>query len=242
LTEDNLISYRLPNSQAVHLRASARTLDGSFIPETSPIDLDIAAVVKAARANGTGLIVQVPEGQVIEHNEDAIALDEDDVMFVSPAEPYGTCYFPNRYLADENGLHGRRGDLVDSLVQAIQPRVGEHESLIVGIGYPVAIAQALRQRGTNEINVESGNIGGVPLDGSGFGFNISPCERISQLVMFQRIWSGDIDHALLGIGEIDAQGCINIAKLNANYNGVGGFIDISQSLKKSPFVHRQSHV
>ncbi len=235
LSDNNRISYRLPQSQAVLLRASGQTTNGSIVPEMEPIDLDIPRVVAAARANGTRLIIQVPPGPPVPEQSTAIPLQDGDRVFVAPRELHTTCFFPNRYLLDENAIHGRTGALVNDLVKRITPRLSPKESLIVGIGYPVAIAQAVRTKGGYQINVESGNINGVPLDGPGFGFNIAPEKRISQLDMFERIWSADIQHAILGLGEIDKRGAINIAKLGPNYNGVGGFVDISQSLKKVTF-------
>jgi propionate CoA-transferase len=232
---DGAIAYSLPACQAVFLRGAGMTSCGRIVPETEPIDLDVSAVADAAQKRNTRRIFQVPAGRILERSRFSIELAADDFVFHAPPQLHSTCFFPDRYLASPSTLHSRGGQTVDRMAERLMERTLPRERLIVGIGYPVAISQRLPSELDTEINVESGNIGGTPLDGSGFGRNVDPKSRISQLQMFERIWSGDIDHAILGVGEIDVSGVINIAKLGGNLNGVGGFVDISQSLKKISF-------
>ncbi|MDV4169581.1 hypothetical protein [Rhodovulum sp. FJ3] len=230
-----LLTYHLPQSQAVFLRAAGRTAGGAIVAETDPVDLDACAVAKAAHARGARLFIQVPAGVILPDTIQIIETTDSDLVFDAPTDLHTLGFFPNRYLRPEAAPHGRRGAIVDRLGAQILPRIADGDQLIVGIGLPVAVLQTLDGRHRGTVNVESGNIGGTPLDGTGFGYNIGADRRISQLQMFERIWSGAVNHAVLGIGAKDANGTMNVARLGKNLNGVGGFIDISQSLPKISF-------
>jgi len=240
VTPNISLEYRLPESQAVFLRGAGLTKNGEVIPETVPIDLDVKAIAASASRRGAKLVFQVPEGVTLPRTSEAIAPDQNVIIFEAPRALHSVCYFPTRYLSsDVSGLQGRKGAVVDGLVKQLNERVCKNERVIVGIGYPVACIQLLDPELNIELNIESGNIGGVPIDGSGFGYNFKSQKRISQLKMFERVWLGEIEHAILGIGDIDHDGGINVARLGDSINGVGGFVDISQSLRKITFCSPQ---
>lgn len=59
--------------------------------------------------------------------------------------------------------------------------------------------------------------------------------------MFERVWSGGIEHAILGVGQsADGVGIniADIANLGGAVFGVGGFVDIVQSVQKITFCNR----
>ena len=49
------------------------------------------------------------------------------------------------------------------------------------------------------------------------------------------IYNGGVDVAYLSFAEVDAVGNVNVSKFGDKMNGCGGFIDISQTVKRIVF-------
>lgn len=107
----------------------------------------------------------------------------------------------------------------------------------LGIGTPEYLSHvALEENKTNfTLTVESGAFGGYPAGGLSFGASISPQAILEQSTQFDFYDGGGIDIAFLGFGEVDSNGNVNVGKLGEKINGVGGFINISQTSKKLVF-------
>jgi hypothetical protein len=83
--------------------------------------------------------------------------------------------------------------------------------------------------------IEQGPIGGIPASGALFGVSEHPEAIISSTSQFDTFSARIIDVAVLGMGELDVQGNVNVSKLGGKVIGPGGFIDIVHGAKKIVF-------
>ena len=99
-----------------------------------------------------------------------------------------------------------------------------------GIGIPALIPR-IATFGESQISVESGLIGGLPLEGLSFGHVDNPLIELSQLNLFSMYEAQGIDTTFLGFVEIDKQGHVNASRIGNSWTGIGGFLNIAYSAK-----------
>ncbi|MDI6871794.1 MAG: CoA-transferase [Bacillota bacterium] len=116
---------------------------------------------------------------------------------------------------------------------------GREGLLNLGIGISDGVLTAARELGISHkliSTIESGVIGGRPARDLDFGAAINPEAIIDMVDMFAIYNGGGLNTAVLGMGQADRAGNVNVTKFSARSPGAGGFIDISQGAKKVIFT------
>ena len=109
----------------------------------------------------------------------------------------------------------------------------------LGIGMPGGIGSVADEEGISDLftlSVECGPLGGVPLGGIDFGACVDP-EAMYRMADTLLLYAGGaLDMAVLGFAEVDRFGNVNAHSFNGRTVGAGGFIDITQRVKKLCFI------
>ena len=109
----------------------------------------------------------------------------------------------------------------------------------LGIGMPQTVAAVAAEENVADqitLSIESGVLGGVPLQGLGIGATINPEAMYKMPDILDIYDGGGLDMSVLGLAEIDTYGNVNVSKFNGHVVGPGGFIDISRNTPKVIFV------
>ena len=106
----------------------------------------------------------------------------------------------------------------------------------LGLGMPQNVGNIMEEEGvSHDITLisESGSIGGVPAVGSDFGAHyniIASCDQGDHFNLFD---GEGLDCAGFGLSEVDPTGSMNTNLLNGTLLGVGGFMNIISTARKS---------
>lgn len=109
----------------------------------------------------------------------------------------------------------------------------------LGIGIPSGVASVANEEGLashTTLSLESGPVGGVPLEGMGFAAAMNPETIYNIADTFDLYDGGVLDMAFLGAAEIDESGNVNVSKFGDRCTGPGGFINISQNTPRVYFL------
>lgn len=104
----------------------------------------------------------------------------------------------------------------------------------LGFGMPDGVATVAREQGrlaSLHTTMDHGHHGGEAYHGALFGFVRGGEARIDSPTQFDFYSGGGIDVAVLGFGECDGEGNVNVSRLGGNVIGPGGFIDIAQNAR-----------
>lgn len=119
---------------------------------------------------------------------------------------------------------------------AMEVRKGDLVNL--GVGMSADVANIIAEEGYSDyitMSTESGMIGGVPAALPNFGSAYNPEATIDHGSAFDLINGGGLDITILGLGECDQFGNVNVSKFGKKLMGPGGFIDITQSTNRVVF-------
>ncbi|MCR4673309.1 MAG: 3-oxoacid CoA-transferase [Lachnospiraceae bacterium] len=107
----------------------------------------------------------------------------------------------------------------------------------LGIGLPSGVGNVANEEGISSLlSMESGPLGGVPVEGVGFGAAINPEMIIPVSDVFDMYDGGYLDVTFLGGAEIDKKGNVNVSMFGPRCTGPGGFINITQNTPKIYFL------
>ncbi len=230
------------------IRATYADTRGNLSPEEEAIDLDIHTIALAAHNNGGIVIGQVR--QVVESGSlhprsvrvpgimvDAVVEDPDQQQF------YGLAYDPTVGGSRRACLAQAAAEIPAKLERRIVARRAALElcpgaSLNFGFGIPGGIFGVIAEQGNAGelwMSVEQGTHNGRMLDERLFGAARNTDAIVSSIEQFDYYSGGGIDITFLGMGEVDAEGNVNVSHLGGNLIGPGGFIEIAQNAKKVVF-------
>ncbi len=228
------------------IRGTTADAKGNMTFDEEPVLLEAISIAQAARACGGLVIAQVKylakegtlpakdvrvPGIVVDH----IVVDPLQPQTVlTPYEPAfsGAVRIPMDQLAplelNERKVVARRAarELFPGAV------------VNLGFGMPDGVASVASEEGMIDqltFTVEQGIVGGRPAGGIIFGVAYNPEAIIEEDAQFNFYDGGGIDVACLGMGQVDAQGNVNVSRLGDRLTGCGGFINISQNAKKVVF-------
>lgn len=108
----------------------------------------------------------------------------------------------------------------------------------LGVGMSADVGNVMAEEGCiGNVTMfsESGMVGGVPSALPSFGSSYNPEATLDQGAAFDIINGGGLDLTVLGMGECDAEGNVNVSKFGPRLSGPGGFIDISTTTKTVVF-------
>ena len=114
----------------------------------------------------------------------------------------------------------------------------EGASVNFGYGIPGGIPGVLAEQGRLGSywgSVEQGIHNGQLMDGAMFGAARFPQSIVPSVDQFDFYSGGGVDVAFLGMGELDAEGNVNVSRLGDLIVGPGGFVDITQGARKVVF-------
>ncbi|MFO1320123.1 MAG: CoA-transferase [Burkholderiales bacterium] len=229
------------------VRGSAADPWGSLTLMNEPADLEAHAVALGAHNSGGRVIAQVRSvlsGQIVPARLARIpGVLVDDVVVA----PHQWQCAVSQYDPAISGQAGPTGaDAVFDMPTGIRRIVAwraarelrEGESVNFGYGIPGGIPGILHEEGrigTYWGSVEQGIHNGQPMDGVMFGAARYPHAIVPSSDQFDFYSGGGVDVAFLGMGEMDADGNVNVSWLGDSIVGPGGFVDITQGAKKVVF-------
>jgi acyl CoA:acetate/3-ketoacid CoA transferase len=243
-----ILRYKPFKVDVAVVRGSFADPRGNVSPEEEAMDLDIHTVALAAHNSGGIVLAQVR--QVVEVgtlNPRSIRIPGVMVDHVVEARDqeqfYGRGYDPTVSGARRAHLEAAAPDIPPRLERRIIARRAAQElrpdaSLNFGFGIPGGIFGVIAEEGIGDrlwLSVEQGVHNGQMLDDALFGAARNPEVIVPSVEQFDFYSGGGIDIAFLGMGEVDADGNVNVSHLGGNLIGPGGFVDISQNAKKVVF-------
>ncbi|CAD5375153.1 Acetate CoA-transferase YdiF [Rubrivivax sp. A210] len=236
------------------VRASAADEDGNISFEHEAANLDATAIALAARASGGKVIVQVRERRprgALKAREvripaawvDAVVVDEQQrTSYDIPFDAALSGELTGMARAEADAHAARQPEEPFSERQAVARRAAcelvEGAVVNYGVGVPDAVAKLVARRGELDRiyqTIEHGTYGGSLLDGVLFGYARNASAMLDAPTQFDFYAAGGLDIAMLGFGEFDAEGNVNVSRLGGLTVGPGGFIDIAQNARKVVF-------
>ncbi|MNH08556.1 Acetate CoA-transferase YdiF [compost metagenome] len=218
---------------------------GNLTTRREPADLDIYAVALAAHNSGGQVIAQVkrkPTEPIPGRQVRVPGIMVDTVVEVAHQRQCAISeYDPT--LSGEARSEILDQPLSDDPMRLIVGRraareMGINQSVNFGFGYPGVIPALLASQGRGDDywgSVEQGVHKADMLDGVMFGAARNANAMLGSVDQFDFYSGGGIDLTFLGMGELDAQGNVNVSKLGTRVVGPGGFMDITQGARKIVF-------
>jgi len=244
----DILRYKPFKVDVAIVRGTYADARGNISPEDEPVDLDLHTMALAASNSGGRVLAQVRQvleaGALHPRNIRIPAIMVDYVV----EAPHQEQFYDLGYDMTVNGarrahLAAAAVNLPEKLERRIIARRAAREivagtSMNVGFGIPGGLFGVITEQGIGDqlwMSVEQGVHNGRMLDDALFGAARNPEVILPSVEQFDFYSGGGIDIAFLGMGEVDAQGNVNVSHLGGRLIGPGGFIDIAQNAKKVVF-------
>lgn len=246
---EECLFYRSFPIHCAIIRGTTADTHGNISAEHETVVQDMLAVAQAAHNSGGIVIAQVKRlSEVGTLHPQMVRVPGMLVDFVVVAEPshhWQTAEFEYNpaFTGEVRAPRGEISSLPLDARKVIARRALLELALLsrpvvnLGTGIPAAIGAVAREEGVSDLTftVEAGTIGGFPASEPTFGAALNPEAIVDQPSQFDFYDGGGLDISFLGFGEVDSKGSVNVSRFGRRFNGVGGFINITQSTRRLVF-------
>lgn len=256
--EDMLFFPSFPVHVSI-LRATMADTEGNLGFQEEPVFYNALNEAMAARNSGGIVIAQVSvlvDAKTIPAREVHIPGSMVDYVVVTPTQEFTLSPGSDRHDCTLSGNRRAPASAVEPITEVVK-KVMAHRAVMeipkpsavvnLGVGLPENVAVvAATHTATNphaasaNLTAEAGTIGGQPMGGLLFGTarNAEWIAPSASLLDFYQ--GGGIDMTVLGLGEADQYGNVNVSNFTGGDKtvmpGCGGFVDISGNSKKVVFM------
>ena len=246
---ETFIFYRAVPVDVAFIRATTADTAGNLTLEEEPADCGSLVLAQAARASGGKVIAQVkrvvPAGSLDPRDVRVPGILVDAVV-EHPAQRQTTHVTFDPTLVGEARLDPadvpRRPDDDAKVVlrrALMEARPGD--TLAIGFGVPGYLPAVAIEDGRFDsltFTIEHGVIGGIngyAAGGRTFPVSHNPEAIVDAAAQLRLYAGGGVDCAYLGVGEIDSEGNVNVSRFGDRIPGSGGFIEITQGIRRIVF-------
>ena len=253
---EEYLFYSIPKIDFGIFRGTTADENGNITVENECLNLELAAVARAAKACGGKVIVEVEKKvKAGSLNPKLVKVGRNLVDYVVVANydgPIARALTPPGMFSENffKGLNGQDKVPTDAIaVMPFDPKkviirrtVMEMKRGMManfGIGLPTFCGGVLAEEGemANFTMIsESGSVGGVPGGGPLFGCHYNNEWSCDQKDHFDWFDGTGLDFGVFGLSEVQEDGSINVSRLNGTTLGVGGFANITAGANKACFV------
>ena len=246
----DLLYYRSIPLDVCLIRATFADEKGNVCSTHEGIQESLIDYALAAHNHGGIVIVQVE--QILANGSIApldVALSHTivDYVVVSKPENHRQNFGVDRYHPELVGEYRIPVEKIDPMPLSIRKVIARRAAMElkpgyvinVGIGMPSGIGNVGNEEGIMSnitLSLESGPIGGVPVEGACFGSCINPESLYRVCDTFDYYNGGGLDMAFLGLAQVDEVGNVNVSKFGPSSAGPGGFINITQNTPTVCFI------
>jgi propionate CoA-transferase len=246
---DEHLFYDAIRPDVAFLRATVSDGKGNLSTSDDPTVIGLLLLAQATKANGGIVIAQVrelvPDGSLDPRLVKVPAHLVDHVV-VSPGQlqtPAGQ-FDPTLVGLEQVPLASvpRVPLSASKVVQRRALREAVPGTVVaIGFGLPGNIPNVAVEEGVFDsmtFTIEHGAVGGINPYAFGsrtFPAAHNPSAIIDAVDMVRGYAGGTVDMAYLGVGEIDSAGNVNVSRFGDRIPGCGGFVDITQGIRKIVF-------
>ena len=240
--------YKAFSIDACLIRGSMADKTGNISLKEDALNNNEREIAEATHNCGGTVICQVDK--VVE-NGSLLGRDVDihnsiiDYVVVVPPELSRQGYADNEYHPELSGETTIPTNEIKPMPLSVRKVIARRSAMELtqncvinlGIGLPSGVGNVANEEGISSLlSMESGPLGGVPVEGVGFGAAINPEMIIPVSDVFDMYDGGYLDVTFLGGAEIDKNGNVNVSMFGPRCTGPGGFINITQNTPKIYFM------
>ncbi len=240
--------YRALPVDCAFIRGTVADTAGNISMDEEPAICGPLILAQAARANGGKVIAQVKK--VVPFGELDPRMVRVPGIFVDAVVEHPEQWQTTRVKFDPTAVGLARRGLgplpeIPPLQRAVLRRAlrlaNPGDALAIGFGLPGYLPAIAVQEGRYEeltFTIEHGVVGGLngyAAGGSTFPMAHDPQAIIDAAEQLRGYAGGCVDCAYLGVGEVDGEGNVNVSKFGDRIPGSGGFIEITQGIRRIVF-------
>ena len=249
LCGEEWLFYKAFPINIVFIRGTTSDTDGNITMERESVFMENLSMAMAAKNSGGFVICQVERvaasGSLNPKDVKIPGVMVDCVVVAEQEhhmQSYGTQYdaaMSGEIKIPLESLERPKLDERKVIARRAAMELQANSVVNLGIGMPEGVASVANEENVQNyitLTADPGFLGGVPMTGLNYGAAVNATALIDHGAQFDFIDGGGIDLAILGMGECDAYGNVNVSRFGNRLAGCGGFINISQNSRKVVFV------